>query len=206
MKKTGIGIFISICIFYIGTFATQFLIKPYFFPTWQGDKDSSCEEMSNPLCSYSVDLHEIPTVTISELSQNPQKYNDKIIRVQGRYYSELNDYFDSRLYSIENKESIQQVLDVRNIWNNKINETLCHFIDFNSPETNEADVTLIVEFYDAKDDVPNLKRNYNNPFQFTILRVEEMNPVLNNENPKPLKPRIHQAGHECNRRESQIDF
>ncbi len=165
MKKKIVGVIVLISIFLIGTFSTQYFIKPYFFPTWQGDNDSSCDqEIRNPLCNYSVYLREIPNVSLLELSKNPQKYNDKIIRVQGRYYSELEDYFDSRLYSISNNEIGHQTLDSIGVWNDKVNQTLCHFIDINASETSQADVTLIVEFhYETSNTNGRLERNHNNP-------------------------------------------
>ena len=206
MKKTLFKITIILFTVFIGIFTTQSFIKPYLFPTWQGDNDSYCDrDIKNPLCSYSVDLHEIPTVSLPELAKNPQVYDGKVIRVQGRYYSELEDYFESRLYSLENNEIGQHVLDINGVWNNKVNETLCHFIDINASETNMADVTLVVEFYNASNSPKDLKRNNNNPLQITILRVEEMKPVLNNQNKQTLKPRIHKTS-QCNRNESEIDF
>ncbi len=207
MKKNLFGIIIILLTVFIGIFTTQSFIKPYFFPTWQGDKDSSCDkDFNNPLCSYSIDLHEIPTVSLSELAKYPQFYNGKVIRVQGRYYSELEDYFDSRLYSISDNKIGEQVLESGGIWSNSINETLCSFIDKNAPETNEADVTIIIEFYYITDDKHGgLKRNHNNPLQFTILRVEEMKPVLRDNSKKPLKPRMHQTN-QCHRREAKLDI
>jgi hypothetical protein len=204
MRKIVIGIIVLISIFLIGVFSTQFFIKPYFFPKWQGDNDSSCDKkIRNPLCSYSVDLHEIQTVEFSDLVQNPRFYNEKIIRLKGRYYNELNSS-NSYLSDINNSNG-QQIINVASYWNNKVNQTLCHFIDVNAPETNQSEVSLIVQFYDVSNR-PSYKEIYNNnALQITILRVEEMKPVLGSLGNQNLQPRQHKEKF-CNRRESQIDF
>jgi hypothetical protein len=40
--------------------------------------------IDNPLCEYSADLIEIPTVSHQRLAQNPGAYDGKIVRVKGR--------------------------------------------------------------------------------------------------------------------------
>lgn len=204
MKKIIVGVTVLIFIFLIGTFSTQYFIKPYFFPKWQGDNDSSCDQkIRNPLCEFSVDLHEIPTVSFSELIQNSKFYNEKIIRVHGIYYNEL-DSFNSYLSDSSDSKN-QQVINVASSWNNKVNQTLCHFIDVNAPETNQLEVALIVQFYDVSDR-PSYREIYNNnALQITILRVEEMKPVLGSSGKQNLLPRQHKKN-PCNRTESHIDF
>lgn len=188
----------------ISVFLTKFITAYFRFSnlqnevriTWQ-DEESKCGKpkkslfsdelvvIDNPLCSYSADLHEIPTVNYAQLADNPKFYDQKIIRVQGRFYSELEDAFKSRLKMKLNGHMIPHIR--AGYWSLNESVKLCKFIDLNAPDSNRADVTLIIQFLDASDNQSAIDHNDNSPFLMIILHVEEMKPVSSNGNKQPRK-------------------
>jgi hypothetical protein len=213
MKKVCLGIAVILLTLSVGVWITKG-IKSYFLfsdlqdevrVTWQ-DEESSCGKprrvftnseptiIDNPLCNYSPDLREVPTISFSELEQNKNFYDDKIVRVQGRFFSEPEDPFQSRLYIFSNGSIVGQHVGA-GYWNFNISEKLCKFIDLNAPDTNAADVTLIIKFIDASDNPSAVEFNHGSPFLMTILDVEEMHTVLPVSMTKPNKKRQHKTGH-----------
>ena len=218
MKKVSLGIIAMLFAVMMGILLTK-LISPYFYfnslqnevgVTWQ-DSESSCGKpkkssfsdefviIDNPLCSYSSDLHEIPTVTYSDLAQNPKSYDQKIIRVKGRYKMDfdnpdswnLNVVNSARLYMKSDSPSGESPLEYNSPWNFEIIKKLSTFIELNSPKTNSAEVSLIIEFLDVSDNPSVLELTNNNPLQMLVLHVEEMKPfVALNDNLSDLPKKV----------------
>jgi len=168
--------------------------------TWQDDEQSCGKPqksffsdelviIDNPLCSYSADLHEIPTVTYSELSQNPKLYDRKIIRVKGRYFIENDDpqLWNSRLFLMSDDGINSIPIEFNSTWNFDITTKLYNFIRSNAPNTNTVEVSLIIEFLNVSYNTDAMKT-----FRMIILHVEEMNaympicnrPLIQLEEPK----------------------
>jgi hypothetical protein len=213
MKRLILGIIAMLFALSISVFLTKF-ISPYFhfynlrnevFITWQ-DEESKCGKprkslfsdelivIDNPLCNYSADLHEIPTVSYAELTENPKYYDQKIVRVKGRFYSELEDEFNSRLYMKLGNQFAQKHIGA-GYWSFNDSAKLCKFIDTNASDTNSADVTLIIQFLDASDNPSAIEHNDNSPFLMTILHVEEIKVILPVNNKSSKEPRKHKNGY-----------
>lgn len=206
MKRISFRIIVLLLAFSIGIFITKVATDYLFYlnlqkevrVTWQ-DEESSCGKPSkisfshsdesiiidNPLCNYSADLHEIPTVSYSELAGNPKFYDQKIVRVKGRYRMEFKDPNDSsafpfpdnsRFYMKSDSPSGERPLEYNSPWNFDTIKRLRDFIELNAPETNSAEVSLIIEFLDASDNPSVLEISNNNPLQMLVLHVEEMKP------------------------------
>lgn len=150
--------------------------------------------IDNPLCKYSSDLAEIPIVTHRELARNPAAYDGEIVRVKGRFDSNLEDPFRSRLNPMP-EDGAEPMHIGAGYWSFDVSEILCNFIDRNAAETNSADVTLIIQFIDASDNPSAVAFNDNSPLLMTILDVEEMKPVLPTPKPQRTVHRHHRNGH-----------
>lgn len=135
--------------------------------------------IDHPLCNYSADLHEVPTVSYSELAQNPKFYDQKIVRVKGRFQKDFYSNAtpdNSKLYMKADSPSGEQPLEFNSSWSGS--RKLSNFIELNSPETNSAEVSLIIKFLDCSDNPAVLEINNNNLLQMIILEIEEMKPFI----------------------------
>ncbi|MCY7348721.1 MAG: hypothetical protein LH614_21225 [Pyrinomonadaceae bacterium] len=207
MKRISSGIIAMLFAIVIGIFLNKFITSYFLFSnlqnevrvTWQ-DEEYSCGKPSkisfshsdesiiidNPLCNYSADLHEVPTVSYSELARNPKNYDQKIVRVKGRYQMDFihsdswnRNFADSaRLYMKSDSPSGERPLEYNSPWDFDITKKLRNFIELNSPETNSAEVSLIIEFLDVSDNPSVLENTNNNPLQMLILHIEEMKPFV----------------------------
>jgi len=209
MKRTVLAIITILFAFGIGVYLTRNISTYFIYPnlkgneylyngtTWQ-DEESSCGKPSksirfnveaapiidNPLCRYSANLHEIPTVDYDELARFPAFYNEKIIRVKGRFNIELNDPYlgKSRLFMMSHNSSQEQPIEFNSPWDWNITTKLRNFIETNAMQTKSANVSLIITFLDASDNPAVLEISNNNPLQMCVLHIEEMKVVsLRNE-------------------------
>ncbi|MDQ4119998.1 MAG: hypothetical protein M3209_00840 [Acidobacteriota bacterium] len=178
MKKVGLWIIAALFAFCIGIFVTKMAVAYIFYPTWRSDIDPCpyFSNIKNPLCSYSPDSNEVPTVTLSELVQNPALYDRKIIRVNGRFLSDKEDPHDSYFY-MPDESGVEKPLGV-SYWSWKVSEKLCKFIDVQAPDSNSADVTLVVQFLDVTNYPAVREANDGSPFVVMVLHVERMNAVV----------------------------
>jgi len=215
MKRISFGIGAMLLSVIVGIFLTK-IARAYFLfselqneirVTWQDD-ESSCGKakiriigdepsiIDNPLCRFSADLSEIPFVNDSELSKNPKFYHMKIIRVQGRFVSELEDEFKSRFY-MKREGGFEEQSIGAGYWSHDVSAKLCEFIDVIAPDSNSADVTLIIQF-GVIDDPTNKDFNNGSPFYMTILHVEKMTAVQSLNATQSKQPRLHKSG-DCRR-------
>lgn len=193
MQRFTIALLTSLLTFIVGTTCST-ISRTYLFPTWKGvEKLCGNSRIENPLCNYSSDLHEVPTVDLITLLKNPEQYDRKIVRVRGRFFSYVDDPFKSFLaeptYTVKEEEGIGA-----GYWDWNISKKLCEFIDLNAPESNQADVVLIIQFIDCR-------KCSNSPFKqvMTILHVEQMSAIpFEHSTPfeiPPLPKRQHASGH-----------
>jgi hypothetical protein len=191
MKKLSRRIAVGLLAFVVGFAITVIARKYFFYLTWQGDIElCNNTEIKNPLCNYSTDLSEIPTVRLSDLVNNPSWYNGKIVRVHSRFYAELEDPFKSYLYEADGsigKEQLGTIVP----WSDDVYRKLCNFIDLNAPESNKADVVVIIRFDDVTDN-PHRKET-DERFDVAILHTEQMSVISPDEKSNP--PRKHKEGH-----------
>lgn len=191
MKKTRIGVIVLIITFSVGFIFYKIISDNTRFATlqnevrvtWQDD-EKSCGKpekslfsdewviIDNPLCSFSLDLHEVPTLELSDFFNNPKLNDGKIIRVKGNYVYNSEDAFKSEFYMQD------KILGEKHFgmgyWDFKIYNRIGSFFESRKIESKNVDVILIIQLIDVTDNPAAFEHNGNTPFNITILHIEQM--------------------------------
>lgn len=148
--------------------------------------DTLCgvSDIQNPLCKYSPDLREIPTVDFCDLVRNPQVYDGKTIRIRGNFVPEDVDSYNANAY-LENPEcgSDNEQIGVA-YWDGHTIQKLMDYLVF-APGSHRADVVVVGEFEVAKHRNEALD---NERLFFLILRTEKMSLVAPVPPNNPFNP------------------
>jgi hypothetical protein len=128
--------------------------------------------VDNPLCDYSNDLHEIPTIEYDEIAANPYRFDNRIIRVKGRFEigNNATGLKNSKLFMESNSSGEEYPIHFNSPWDKLIVSKIRESID-SSLYSNSAEVTLIIELLEVSNNTAAMEISGGNPFHMLVLHV-----------------------------------